>query len=215
LPSLIYENFRGSDIIKKNELNIKGKVCLLGDNAVGKSSLIRRYVLDIFEDKYISTIGTKITKKSMKLRNPKDNLQINMTLLIWDIMGDVTTLEDQIHSFTRYAAQRKYFENAKGGIFVCDVTRPNTYKNLLDWVSSFREIAGEVPVLFLGNKIDLKPISTVTNDDLQALAAKNNSKYLFTSAKTGQNVDMAFSKIAKSMALEHVKAYKERNKDKE
>lgn len=150
----------------------------------------------------------------MKLRSPKDDLTINMTLLIWDIMGDVTTLEDQIHSFTRYAAQRKYFENAKGGILVCDVTRPNTFKNLLDWVSSFKEIAGDVPIFFLGNKIDLKPIATVSNDDLHKLAAEHKSKYLFTSAKTGQNVDMAFSKIAKQMAMEHVKAYKEKKKNK-
>jgi small GTP-binding protein len=191
----------GSGKIKKNEINIKGKVCLLGDNAVGKSSLIRRYVLDIFEDKYLATIGTNITKKSLRLRNPKDNLQINMSLLIWDIMGDVTALEENIHSYNNYAAQKKYFENAKGGILVCDITRPNTFKNIPEWVSAFKDVVGDVPMIILGNKVDLQPVSKVSNDDLAEMAAKFNTRFLFTSAKTGDNVDLAFSKIAKSMAM--------------
>jgi small GTP-binding protein len=168
---------------------------------VGKTSLIRRYVLDEFEDKYLATIGTNITKKSLRLRNPKDNLQINMSLLIWDIMGDVTTLEENIHSYTNYAAQKKYFQNAKGGIVVCDITRPNTFNNISDWVDSFTEVVGEVPLIFLANKVDLKPMGKVSNDDLAEIAAKYNSRFLFTSAKTGQNVDISFSKIAKSMSL--------------
>jgi small GTP-binding protein len=156
--------------------------------------------MDIFEDKYLATIGTNITKKSLRLRNPKDNLQINMSLLIWDIMGDVTTLEENIHSYTNYAAQKKYFENAKGGIVVCDITRPNTYQNLSDWVQAFQDVVGDVPIIFIGNKIDLKGRSKVTSDEIAELAAKHNSKYLLTSAKTGQNVDLAFSKIAKAMS---------------
>jgi small GTP-binding protein len=156
--------------------------------------------MDIFEDKYLATIGTNITKKSLRLRNPKDNLQINMSLLIWDIMGDVTTLEENIHSYTNYAAQKKYFENAKGGIVVCDITRPNTFKNISDWVQAFQDVVGEVPIIFIGNKIDLKGRAKVNTDELAEIAAKFNSKYLLTSAKTGQNVDMAFSKIAKAMS---------------
>lgn len=124
-----------------------------------------------------------------------------MSLLIWDIMGDVTTLEENIHSYTSYAAQKKYFKNAKGGILVCDLTRPNTFKNITDWASSFKDVVGDVPLIFLGNKVDLQPVAKITNDDLAELAAKYNSKYLLTSAKTGQNVDFAFSKIAKSMSM--------------
>jgi small GTP-binding protein len=194
------------DIITKKDLNIKGKVCLLGDNAVGKTSLIRRYVLDIFEDKYLATIGTNITKKSLRLRNPKDNTRINMSILIWDIMGDMTNLEELIHSYTKYSAQQKYFENAKAGIVVCDITRPNTLKNIDDWVSAFFEVTGEVPIIFLGNKADLQPVAKVSNEDLGEIAAKYKSRHLFTSAKDGQNVELAFSKIAKSMALELIKS---------
>ena len=124
-----------------------------------------------------------------------------MSLLIWDIMGDMTNLEELIHSYTKYSAQKKYFENAKGGIVVCDITRPNTYKNISDWVETFQDVVGDVPIIFIGNKIDLKPVSKVSTNDLAAVAAKYKAKYLFTSAKTGQNVELAFSKIAKAMAL--------------
>lgn len=174
---------------------------MLGDNAVGKTSLIRRYVLDVFEDKYISTIGTKITKKTVKLHHPKKNVKINMTLLIWDIMGDMNSLPEIIHSYNKYAPQKKYFENAKGAIVVCDITRKNTMNNINDWVQAFRDVAGDVPMLFIGNKTDLQGIAKVETKDLETLASQHNSKYLFTSAKTGQNVEQAFSKISKLMAI--------------
>ena len=68
-------------------IRVKGKVCLLGDIAVGKTSLIRRFVLDQFDDKYISTVGTKVTKKKMDFEFPEANCSVEVTLLIWDIMG--------------------------------------------------------------------------------------------------------------------------------
>jgi small GTP-binding protein len=163
-------------------------------------------VLDVFEDKYISTIGTKITKKSVILRHPKKNLRINMTLLIWDIMGDMNSLPEIIHSYNKYSPQKKYFENARGAIIVCDITRRNTFKNLTDWVNSFKEVAGKVPMIFLGNKLDLEAIGKVDTNDLNELSADYKSRFLFTSAKTGQNVEVAFSSISKSMALSYLKS---------
>lgn len=124
-----------------------------------------------------------------------------MTLLIWDIMGDMNSLPEIIHSYNKYAPQKKYFENAKGAIIVCDITRKNTLNNISDWVQSFTEVAGEVPMIFLGNKADLQAIAKVETKDLEEIANQFNSKYLFTSAKTGQNVEVAFSKISKLMAI--------------
>ncbi len=195
-------------MIKENEINIKGKICLLGDNAVGKTSLIRKYVLDIFEEKYISTFGTNVTKKAVRFRRPKDNTFINIALIIWDISGDMSGLEKNIKSFNSFSAQKKYFENAQGGIVVCDITRPNTFQNITDWVRSFKEIAGDMPMIFLGNKIDLQPIAKVSTKELENVANKNNSKFLFTSAKSGQNVDLAFSKMAKLLATPYLEKYK-------
>ncbi len=126
-----------------------------------------------------------------------------MTLLIWDIMGDMNSLPEIIHSYNKYAPQKKYFENAKGAIIVCDITRKNTMNNINDWVESFREVAGEVPMIFLGNKSDLQGIAKVEMKDLEDVASHYNSKYLFTSAKSGQNVEIAFSKLSKLMALSY------------
>jgi small GTP-binding protein len=128
-----------------------------------------------------------------------------MTLLIWDIMGDLDKLPEIIHSYNQYSPQKKYFENAKGAIIVCDITRRNTLENIADWIKTFKEVTGDAPMILLGNKADLRAIAKVENSDLDELASKYNIKYLFTSAKTGQNVEQAFSKLSKVMAMNHLK----------
>ena len=188
----------------KNEINIKGKVCLLGDHAVGKTSLIRRYVLDVFEDRYISTIGTKVTKKTLTLFENDDSANIKMTLLIWDIVGDVESLPEIIHSYKKYSPQLKHFKDAKGGIVVCDISRKNTFKNIINWVSVFKDVVGEVPLVFIGNKLDLQPIALVTKFDLNDVASKNNSDFFLTSAKTGENVENVFADLAMKIAKPYI-----------
>ena len=116
-------------------------------------------MLNNFEDKYISTIGTKITKKALRLRHPKENININMTLLIWDVMGDMNELPGIIHSYNKYS----------------------------------------------GNKADLHAISNVNTNELEEVSSKYKSKALFTSAKTGQNVEQAFAKLGKLMAYSYLK----------
>src|SRR2546428_13585580 len=66
----------------------KVKVCLVGEKAVGKTSLIRRYVLNMFDDRYITTIGTKVSKKELSLFHPERNMQVRMDVTIWDVMGE-------------------------------------------------------------------------------------------------------------------------------
>src|SRR2546425_13280280 len=66
----------------------KVKVCLVGEKAVGKTSLIRRYVLNMFDDRYITTIGTKVSRKEASLYHPERDMQVKMDMTIWDIMGE-------------------------------------------------------------------------------------------------------------------------------
>ena len=95
-----------------DKIRVKGKICLLGDLAVGKTSLIRRYVLDTFDDKYITTIGTKVTKKRLDIELPDQQKEIDLTLLIWDIMGQYQErLSSTISQFDRYIPQQNYFYN--------------------------------------------------------------------------------------------------------
>ncbi len=159
------------------------KICLLGDPAVGKTSLIRRFVYDIFEDKYLSTIGAKITKKPLTLTFEKSILSI--TLMIWDIAG-----QDDFKN-----VQPTYYKGAEGALIVCDITRKETLTHLLYWQKSLFEVVGKMPVLFICNKCDLVIQNVIEENDLKDIS----SSYMFTSAKTGHNVNLAFSMLTKSI----------------
>jgi len=162
--------------------NIIKKICLLGDGAVGKTSLIRRYVYDDFADKYLMTIGAKITKKTLKLEEPE---QINLTMMINDIVGQVEF--ERLH--------KQYYRSSKGGLFVCDLTRKDTLERVEWWLNSFREVAGDVPVILLGNKLDLKEQHEISFEDMARFAKQFNCPYFLTSAKTGENVERAFENM--------------------
>ena len=104
------------------------KICLIGSGEVGKTSLIKRYILDIFDDKYLRTLGTKVSKKELILDYPQKDRKLNLTLLIWDIMGQATF---------RSLLQDSYFFGAAGALAVCDSTRAQTLDSLEEWVASF------------------------------------------------------------------------------
>jgi small GTP-binding protein len=162
---------------------LKLKVCLVGDSAVGKTSMIRKYVYDEFSDKYLTTLGTKITKKEMVVPNPNGNGEIAVDMAVWDIMGQ--------HGF-RALLQEAYFFGVDGIIAVCDITRKETLEGLKDWLERTRETAGNVPVITVGNKCDLENERTVSDEDLAKAAHKYDAEYTYTSAKTGENIEKLF-----------------------
>lgn len=164
------------------------KVCLLGDSSVGKTSLVRKYVYDTFDDKYIATIGTKTVKKELEV--DYFGKPLNLTLMIWDILGQKEYRRMQAMSF----------EGTSGALMVSDITRPETLESLRDyWVPQFKKVAGNVPIVFLANKIDLVDEAGFDADELSQLAEQNDGKYMPTSAKTGENVENAFIEVGKSI----------------
>lgn len=183
-----------------DKIRVKGKICLLGDLAVGKTSLIRRYVLDTFDDKYITTIGTKVTKKRLDIELPEQGKEVDLTLLIWDIMGQYQErLSSTISQFDRYIPQQNYFYNSKGAIIVSDLTRKSTSESIKVWTSSLFEVTGEVPVIVIGNKNDLKDKHEVKKEELAKIAKKYNAPTFLTSAKTGYNVEKMFYHIGEQL----------------
>ncbi|HNU36007.1 MAG TPA: Rab family GTPase [Methanomassiliicoccales archaeon] len=150
------------------------KICLLGDGEVGKTSLIRRYVLDIFDDQYIQTFGAKMSKKVLDLED------VDLQLNIWDVLGQKTY--KTLHS--------SYYIGANGALLVCDMTRPETFEHLKQWSADLLEVSGEIPVIILGNKCDLE--MKIDPLDLEDFAATLGCSTMLTSAKTGQNVEEAF-----------------------
>lgn len=170
------------------ERKVKVKVCLVGENAVGKTSLIRKFVLDIFDDRYITTIGTKITKKTLTFEKGKDS--VSMDMMIWDIMGQ---------SSFRSLLQDAYFYGAHGVLAVADCTRSNTLSALHEWLDSTKQVVGEVPVVFLANKSDLKDKSQIDKKLLDSETKKHGGKAMFSSAKTGENVADAFQLLGQTI----------------
>ena len=164
----------------------KIKVCLVGEPAVGKTSLIRRFVMDKFDDKYLTTIGTKVSKKEVTL---DDGTKV--TMMVWDIMGQP--------SF-RQILKESYFYGANGIVAVADITRKPTLDALPDWIGTIRSVVEkEIPTVFLGNKWDLKESAQFTDEDLRQMAELYGGKSFVTSAKTGEHVNEAFLYLAEEI----------------
>ncbi|HEV8595315.1 MAG TPA: Rab family GTPase [Thermoplasmata archaeon] len=169
--------------------HVKAKVCLVGDIGVGKTSLIKRFVLDTFDDKYIATIGTKVMKRSVPCK--WRGADAVMDMVIWDIMGE---------KGFRQLLKESYFEGTHGIIAVCDLTRRDTVSDLYGWIELGRTNAGEIPMMFLGNKADMKTKVVVQEAELAGLAERHGAAYFLTSAKTGLNVESAFAGLAERVA---------------
>jgi len=164
--------------------SLKKKMVLLGDGGVGKTSLINRFVLNKFDEKYIATIGTRISKKAVIV----DDYEV--LLMIWDILGQ--------KGYER--VQWASFKGAEGAFMVVDLTRHSTLESIERyWIPQLFKATKEIPIIFLGNKSDM-PNWDVQEEELEELAVKYNSTYFLTSAKTGKNVERAFVELAGAMA---------------
>ncbi|HXZ23971.1 MAG TPA: Rab family GTPase [Methanomassiliicoccales archaeon] len=157
------------------------KVCLLGDGGVGKTSLVRRYVEDIFNDKYIVSFGTKVSKKVLNIDD------IELTLMIWDVLGQKS--DDSLHA--------AYYKGANGAMLVADLTRRETLEHLTKWRSDFLSVEKNAKTIIVGNKADLE--MAVTPSDLAALSKALGSPLQRTSAKTGEGVERAFEQLGQKL----------------
>ncbi len=174
------------------------KVCLLGDGAVGKTCLTRRFVKNIFKESYLPTIGTRTSRKRITIKKPDLQKDFNIDLIIWDILGQI--------SF-RKLLYASYLKGAKGAILVCDLTRGETLEHLDDWVDSLSSEWRMVPSVFVANKSDLDDQFEFNTKEIERIASIYDSKFYITSAKTGENVENAFKslgeKIIEDLAFEN------------
>ncbi len=160
----------------------KRKICMLGAFSVGKTSLVSRFVRSMFSEKYHTTVGVKIDKKTL-VANGRD-----VSLLIWDIYG-----EDDVQE-----VRMSYVRGAAGYLLVADGTRCDTLEtafNIRDRVS--KEI-GDIPFVLLINKADLVDDWAIDNETLVKLRAEGWT-VISTSAKSGQGVEDAFSSLASAI----------------
>src|SRR5437899_1148336 len=170
---------------------LKSKICLVGEQGVGKTSLIRRYVLDQFDDRYVRTLGAKVEKKSLRVALPGPDALIEVNMAIWDIIG---------HVGFRQLLGDSFFNGAQGILAVADLTRRETLPVLTGWVEAVESIAGKVPVVLVANKADLTAQAQLGVADLAEMADTFGCTYVLTSAKNGQNVEDAFLRLATHIA---------------
>jgi len=158
---------------------IQKKICLLGASSVGKTSLVKQYVQGIFSEKYLTTIGVKIDKKTITIEN--DEVQF----MLWDMEGN-----DSYNVF-----QERYLRGASGYIIVVDQTRSSSLLEGIDINTLARQVT-DCPAILAVNKSDLPATWHLDNSENEAY--KNLFDLQFsTSAKTGANVEEMFLTLAK------------------
>lgn len=158
------------------------KVCVIGDAAVGKTSLVRRFAREKFDDEYLTTCGAKVLLKKMTLRYPEQDTQVRLMLHMWDVTGQ------NIHA----RLSPTFFRGASGAMVVSEAVRLDTQIDIWKWVEAFRAVAGNVPVMIVVNKTDIMDQHEFDYLLMDDISAEYGCLYTMTSARTGENVEGAF-----------------------
>ncbi|MHA2226007.1 MAG: Rab family GTPase [Candidatus Hodarchaeales archaeon] len=160
------------------------KIVLVGDGAVGKTSLRKTYLGEGFETDYLSTMGADFALYDTQIKETHIRWQI------WDLAGQ-PLFEDVV---------KAYYTKVFGGILVYDITRRQTFNNVEKWLNDIRTYSKrdrKIPVILLANKTDLREegTETVSTEEGKDLADKFGLKLIETSAKTGEGVQQAFDQL--------------------
>ncbi len=161
---------------------IQKKIAMLGMYAVGKTSLVRRFISSIFDEKYHTTIGVKVDKKTITVRDQE------LALMLWDIAG----AEDH------FTVPTSYIRGAAGYLLVIDGTRLETLERGFDLISQVENTLGKLPFVALLNKIDLDDQWQLQDDDIARLSAYG-CETIRCSARTGEGVETAFRTLAEQI----------------
>lgn len=162
---------------------VSKKICLVGAFAVGKTSLVRRFVYDRFDDKYISTIGVKVSRKTVMVPQKTEVTELNM--LVWDLAGS--------EEFS--AVRANYMRGSAGAVVVVDVTRPDTLAVIWEYIDNLRSVAPKVAIVMAANKSDVV-VDAALGKTVADFADDLAVPLFCTSAKTGENVELMFRRLA-------------------
>lgn len=165
------------------------KTMVIGEGAVGKTTLVNRYVTGVFERDYKTTIGSQFAVKLTHISAPELEYSTGIKIQAWDVAGQA-----------RFKAVRKmYYSGAAGVILVFDVTRRRSFTELVKWVEEADEsIGARVPIICVGNKTDL-PDRAIPSDEAKRWAEDKGFLYMESSAKTGEGVADMFTVLAEVM----------------
>lgn len=168
-----------NNFFRRIAMELNKKIILTGSFGVGKTSLFSRFIYSEFDEKYLTTIGVKVDKKTVNI----DDTILN--IMLWDIAGEVA--QDKV--------PLSYFLGTSGIIYVFDLTRPMTYNNIATDIEYLKNILPEAVIKVIGNKKDL-----VTDAHIETVISNLSVECdMTTSAKTGENVEQLFKDIGESL----------------
>lgn len=182
-------------MIMMGEIKYKFKIPIVGNAAVGKTSLIKKYTKGLFQEEYISTLGAQFTQHEEMIEG------VNFKLIFWDIAGQPA-----------FERMRQKFYSGSNGVIIVFSHSPDerkSFKSINRWLSEVRQHCGRIPVALFGNKIDLVNEEELQSTEICDSNVENFVKenkligYFKTSALTGQGLNDAFHTLAKKIhALE-------------
>ncbi len=162
---------------------VQNKVCLVGDFAVGKTSLFNRFLYNRFSETYQSTVGVRVQRKIVKVRDEE------LALILWDTEGghDSKTLKES------------YLKGAAGAVIVCDLTRTGTILHCEEYIHLLRRENPTLPLTIAGNKLDL-----VSPDHAHVAVARQVAELvqvplLLSSANLGIGVEQLFQSLGERL----------------
>ena len=161
------------------------KIVILGDTSVGKTCFFNRYVDNTFEEKTLGTIGIEYRLKNVQLENGS-----TIKLQIWDTAG-----QERFNSISK-----SYYRGAHAIILIFSVTNKKSFENVKTWVNQIKEETNEkITLILVGNKIDLVDKREIMENEGEELANEFDINYYECSAKTGENINLAFNELIKKM----------------
>lgn len=158
------------------------KICLIGDFAVGKTSLVRRFVEGRFDERYLSTIGVRVSRKMIHI---EESTPTDLFMMVWDTSGG--------DSFANMMVS--YYRGSSGALLVCDLTRSETLASLSRYAQEFRGVNPGAALVLIGNKVDLNSQRMVSDEQLAVVANACEAPWFLSSARTGAYVDQAFEML--------------------
>lgn len=167
------------------------KIVTIGDSSVGKSSILTRYVDNVFSENYISTIGVDFKIKTINIKDK------NIKLQIWDTAG-----QERFKTITQ-----SYYRGASAILLIYDLTDISTFQNLNKWLMDVKKANNDAQIFIIGNKLDLFDCRQIKYNEAKNFTEKHGYKYIEVSAKTNKGINNLFIDLCESLIKNHTINY--------